>query len=104
MDKLLRNSFLDVLYGVLMQLMRTTEFKYQQTCLNCLEKVLLAKITYLNRDEQTRFVFTNMRGVLGLLRLILNNSCPHRQNACQIIRAAYNFVRTFGLDDVDARS
>jgi hypothetical protein len=78
LEKLLRNSFLDVLYGVLLQLMRTTEFKYQQTCLNCIEKVLLARITYLTREEQTRFVFTNMRGVLGLLRLILSNACAHR--------------------------
>lgn len=83
--------------------MRTTEFKYQLTCLNCLQKVLLAKITYLTRDEQTRFYFTNMRGVLTLLRLILSNSCPHRHNAIQILRAANNFIKTFGLDDVDAK-
>jgi hypothetical protein len=93
-----------VLYGVLLQLMRTTEFKYQLICLNCLQKVLLAKITYLTRDEQTRFYFTNMRGVLALLRLILNNSCPHRHNAIQILKAANNFIKTFGLDDVDAKS
>ena len=69
--KVMKQSFLEALYSVLMQLMRTNEWKFQQTCLNCLQKILLAKITYITRDMQTRFIFNNMQGVLNLLKLIL---------------------------------
>lgn len=43
-----------------MQLMRTNEFQYQEIGLNCLKKLLLAKITYLKQDMQTEFTLTNL--------------------------------------------
>jgi len=99
--KVMKQSFLDALYSIFMQLMRTNEWKFQQTCLNCLQKILLAKITYISKDMQTKFVFNNMQGVISLLKLIIANKVSHRLNAIHILHCSCSFVKTFGLGDID---
>lgn len=99
--KVMKQSFLEALYSILMQLMRTNEFKYQETCLNCLKKILLAKIVYISTEMRTRFVFNNMQGVLNLLRLIVSNKVSHRLNALHILQCTFNFITTFGFDDIE---
>jgi hypothetical protein len=83
--KTIRIQFLEALYNVLMQLMKTNEFKYQEIVLNCLKKLLLAKITYLKHEMQTTFTLINLEGVLGLLQMIIRGQISNRQSAIHIL-------------------
>jgi hypothetical protein len=64
---IIKKHFLNALFNVLMQLMKTQEFRYQEIGLSCLKKILLAKTTYISKEMQTQFYFNNMEGVLNLL-------------------------------------
>lgn len=101
--RVMQQNFLEALYSILLQLMRTNEFKFQQAGLNCLKKILLAKITYIAPDLQTRFLFRNMEGVLSLLRLVQGFKVAHRLNALNILECNYNFIRTFGFDNIEEK-
>ena len=96
---ILRGNFLEALYNVLIQLMKTKEFKYQLVCLGCLKKILLAKTTYVELSLQDYFVLKNMEGVFKLLQLLVSaNAVGHRSNAVCILQCNTNFISTFGLD------
>jgi hypothetical protein len=83
--KTIKLKFLEALYNVLMQLMKTNEFKYQEIGLNCLKKLLLAKITYLKQEMQTTFTLINLEGVLGLLQMVSRGQISNRQSAVHIL-------------------
>lgn len=96
---ILKGNFLDALYNVLIQLMKTKEFKFQLVCLGCLKKILLTKITYIKLELRGCFILKNMEGVFKLLKLIVStNSVCHRSNAVCILQCNSNFISTFGLD------
>jgi hypothetical protein len=77
--------------------MKINEHNYLSICLNCLNKVLMAKTTYFVTHIKEKFMITNLKGVYHLLCIWKNSQIKDKTTAVQIIECNIKILTAFNL-------